>query len=99
MEHRMVERRKEGSRGSAGRGNARSGAVRRGTRKTPRSRSRTSGAQVIHLHEDRRARRRATRAAPRGSSTGNAAWTSGRRRLRIVVVAFAVVGVLLVGRA
>jgi cell division protein FtsI (penicillin-binding protein 3) len=37
--------------------------------------------------------------ASRGSSTGNAAWTTGHRRLRIVVVAFAVIGVLLAGRA
>jgi cell division protein FtsI (penicillin-binding protein 3) len=35
----------------------------------------------------------------RGSSTGNAALTVGRRRLRMVAVAFAVVGLLLSGRA
>src|SRR5215213_3824929 len=100
MEHGMGERRKEGSRGSAGRDGARSGTVRRGTRKTPRSRSgRTSGAQVIHLHESRRARRRATGVASRSSSTGNAAWTTGHRRLRMVVVAFALIGLLLAGRA
>jgi cell division protein FtsI (penicillin-binding protein 3) len=100
MEHGMGERRKEGSRGSVGRDGVRSDAVRRGTRKTPRSRNgQTSGAQVIHLHESRRARRSATGVAYRGSSTGNAVWTTGRRRLRIVVVAFAIIGLLLAGRA
>src|SRR5215207_9965270 len=100
MEHGMGERSKEGSRGSAGRDGVRSGTVRRGTRKTPRSRSgRTSGAQVIHLHKSRRARRRATGVASRSSSTGNAAWTTGHRRLRMVVVAFALIGLLLAGRA
>jgi cell division protein FtsI (penicillin-binding protein 3) len=34
-----------------------------------------------------------------GSTTGNAAWTTGHRRLRMVVVAFAVIGFLLAGRA
>jgi cell division protein FtsI (penicillin-binding protein 3) len=88
MEHGMGEKRKEGNRGSV----ARSSGVGRGTRESPRSRS--SGAQVIPLN--RRARRRA---AVDVSSTGNAAWTVGRRRLRIVAVAFAVVGLLLSGRA
>src|SRR3712207_613785 len=99
MGHGMGERRKGGSRDSAGRRDCRSGAARRGTRKTPRLRGdRSSGAQVVHLHESRR-RRGATGAATRGLSTGNAAWTTGRRRLRMVAVAFAVVALLLGGRA
>jgi cell division protein FtsI (penicillin-binding protein 3) len=93
----MGDRRKEGSRGSAGRRDARSGPARRGTRKTPRTRS--SGAQVVHLHESRRRRRGAAGAATRHSSTGNAAWTTGHRRLRMVAMAFAVLGLLLGGRA
>src|SRR5215213_7866490 len=97
MGHGMGDRRKEGSRGSAGRRDARSGPARRGTRKTPRTRS--SGAQVVHLHESRRRRRGTAGAATRRSSPGNAAWTTGHRRLRMVAVAFAVLGLLLGGRA
>src|SRR5215210_8474773 len=101
MERPMGERRKGGSRGSTGRDDARSGADRRGTRKTSRPRGgRSSGGQVIHLHAGRRTRRGATGASTRGSSsTGNAAWTTGRGRLRMVVVAFALVGMLLGARA
>src|SRR5919107_763261 len=100
MEHGMGERRKGGSSGNAGRDGTRTSAVRRGTRKTSRSRSsRTSGAQVIPLRESRRTRLRATGVGSGGSSTSNAAWTTGRRRLRMVVVAFAVIGFLLAGRA
>src|SRR5919112_2797061 len=100
MEHGMGERRKGGSSGNAGRDGTRTSAVRRGTRKPSRSRSsRTSGAQVIPLRESRRTRLRATGVGSGGSSTGNAAWTTGRRRLRMVVVAFAVICFLLAGRA
>src|SRR3712207_1828996 len=98
MGHDMGERRKEGSRGSAGRRDYRRGAAGRGTRKSLRPRdNRSSGAQVVHLHESRR--RGATSAANRGSSTGNAVWTTGRRRLRMVAVAFALVALFLGGRA
>src|ERR671912_60561 len=71
MGHGMGDRRKEGSRGSASRRDARSGPARRG----------------------------AVGAATRHSSTGNAAWTTGHRRLRMVAMAFAVLGLLLGGRA
>src|SRR5918999_1826851 len=100
MEPAMGQKRKGGSRGSAGRDDTRSDAVRRGTPRTPRTRGRrSSGGQVIHLHEGRRRDRRRSYRAPASSSTGNAAWTTGRRRLRMVVVAFALVGLLLGGRA
>ena len=97
----MGENRKEGSRGSATRDDARSAKVGRGTRETSRLRGRrSSGGQVIHLHGDRQnARRRVARRTVEGSSTGNVAWTVGRRRLRMVVVAFVVVGLLLSVRA
>ena len=49
--------------------------------------------------ESRRTRLRATGVGSGGSTTGNAAWTTGRRRLWMVVVAFAVIGFLLAGRA
>ena len=97
----MGDRRKGGSRGSTGREITRSGEVRRGTRKTPRTGGRrSSGSQVVSLRDARRrSRRRAAGAAPRGSSTGNTAWSTGRGRVRMVVVAFAVIGLLLGGRA
>src|SRR5918997_5875143 len=108
MEHEMGEKRKEGSRGSGTRGDARSGEVGRGTRESSRPRSRTGGprgrrsssARVIHLHEKRRALRRGTGGTGRtagGSPTGNAALTVGRRRLRIVAVGFIGGGFLLGG--
>jgi cell division protein FtsI (penicillin-binding protein 3) len=101
MEHGMGEKRKERSRGSATRGDARSAKVGRGTRESSRPRGRrSSGGQVIHLHGDRReVRGRVASRTVEGSSTGNAAWTVGRRRLRMVVVAFVVVGLLLSVRA
>ncbi len=97
----MGDRRKGGSRGSVGRETTRSGAPRRGTRKTPRTGGRrSSGGHVVPLHDARRrTRRRAAGATRRGSSTGNTAWSTGRGRLRMVVVAFAVIGLLLGGRA
>jgi cell division protein FtsI (penicillin-binding protein 3) len=85
-----------------GRDDARSGADRRGTCEASRPRGRrNSGGQVIHLHEGlRRTRRGAAGASTRGSSsTVNTAWTTGRGRLRMVVVAFALVGLLLGVRA
>ena len=104
----MGEKRKEGSRGNS----ARSGETGRGTRGNSRPRTpaggrktagrrRSSGAQVIPLHENRRARRgtgESTRTEGR-SSTGNAALTVGRRRLRIVAATFALVGLFLGARA
>ena len=93
----MGEKRKEGSRGSA----TRSAKAGRGTRESARALGRrSSGGQVIHLHGGRQdARRRVASRTVEGSSTGNAAWTVGRRRLRMVVVAFVVVGLLLSVRA
>src|SRR5918993_1496521 len=101
MEYAMGERRKGGSRASSSRDGTRSGAARRGTRKTPRTAERrSSGAQVIPLRDSRRGTGRTSAGAPtRGSSTGNTAWTTGRGRLRMVVVAFAMIGLLLGGRA
>jgi cell division protein FtsI (penicillin-binding protein 3) len=96
MEHGMGEKRKEGGRGST----TRSGRVARGTRESSRPRDRrSSGGQVIHLRGNRQGARRTTGRTVDGSSTGNAAWTVGRRRLRMVAVAFVVVGLLLSARA
>src|SRR5919202_4916327 len=115
MEQQVGEKRKEGSRGRALRGEVRSGEVDHGSREThrprtstggratPRGRRSSSAAQVIDLHERRRSRRGGTggsaRTATGGSSTGNATLTVGHRRLRMVAAAFAVVGLLLGGRA
>jgi cell division protein FtsI (penicillin-binding protein 3) len=106
----MGEKRKEGSRGSVNRGVARGGKISRGTRESSRprgraggskaaSRSRSTGAQVIHLHQQRRAPRNVPETTSSGSSTSNAALTVGRSRLRMVAVVFALVGLLLGGRA
>ena len=108
MQRKMGEKRKEGSRGST-----RSGEVRRGTRGSSRPRNRTggrdaagthgrrsSGARVIQLDQRRAAVQRGdVEGAVGRSSTGNAALTAGHRRLRIVAVAFVVVGLFLGGRA
>ena len=96
----MGENRKEGSRGRLTRG-TRASRPRSSTggRETP-ARRRRFGAQVIHLHEKRHTQqRRSPGQTTSGSSTANATLTVGRRRLRIVAVAFAVVGLLLGGRA
>ena len=92
--------------GKVGRGTRKNSSPRRrtgGSEATPARRRRRSGAQVIHLDAKRQPPRRATseplRGAPGRSSTGNAALTVGRRRLRLVAVAFAVVGLLLGARA
>src|SRR5918998_499582 len=109
MERAMGEKRKGGSRASVR--NARSSELpSRGTRESFSPRSRTGGdgaaggrwsssAQIIDLRERRRARRGQTSGATGRPSTGNAALTTGRRRLRVVAVAFALVGLLLAGRA
>ena len=60
---------------------------------------RSPDAKVIDLRERRRARRGRAEGASPSPSTGNAALTVGRTRLRMVAVAFAVVGLLLAGRA
>jgi cell division protein FtsI (penicillin-binding protein 3) len=89
----MGEKREEGSRGSTTGRDARSAQLGGGTRES--SPHRSSGAQVIHLHGDRRVVSRTVE----GSSTGNVAWTVGRRRLRMVAVAFLVLALLLGVRA
>src|SRR5919199_2304177 len=104
MEQQVGEKRKEGSRGRALRGDVRSGEVGHGSPETHRPRTSTGGraaprgrrsysaAQVIDLRERRRSSRRGRGGAPRtatgGSSTGNAALTVGHRRLRMVAAAF-----------
>jgi cell division protein FtsI (penicillin-binding protein 3) len=98
MEHGMGEKRKGESRGSSAR-KGRTGVPRRldsraraGTDATEGRRD--SKARVVHLHERRRSAARGV-----SSTTGNAAQTVGRRRLRLVAVVFAVAAVLLSGRA
>jgi cell division protein FtsI (penicillin-binding protein 3) len=83
------QKRKEGTRGR-GRGNSRS-RNRSGGREES-----ASGARVVRLFEEPRVRGTGATAKTSG---GQEALTVGRRRLRMVAVAFAAVGLLLGGRA
>src|SRR3712207_505169 len=94
--------------GEAGRGTLENLRLRRptgGDKPRGARESRGSGAQVKQLSKDPRRRRRGTGGTPRSAmrsprtSTGNMAQTVGYRRLRMVLAAFVVTGLLLGGRA